>query len=79
MGEFELGRGKITAGKGNLRFRHGCSPLLLVFLPYPKAKRMSAKNAVMQKYFMSRVPRRSWMTRIAGINRRNFAGSLPTR
>jgi hypothetical protein len=51
MGEFELGRGKITAGKGNLRFRHGCSPLLLVFLPYPKAKRMSREKCSHAKIF----------------------------
>jgi hypothetical protein len=41
--EFKLGGSKITAGKGNLRMRHGCSPLLL-FLPYPKTKRMSRKK-----------------------------------
>jgi hypothetical protein len=31
--ELKLGKGQFTAGKENLRFRHGCSPLLLVPLP----------------------------------------------
>jgi murein endopeptidase len=34
---------------------------------------------VKQKYFTSRVPKRSWTTQIAGISRGNFAGSLPPR
>jgi hypothetical protein len=49
--EFELGRGKIPAGKGNPRFRHACSPLLLVFLPYPKAKTMSRTKCDQAKIF----------------------------
>jgi len=40
--EIELGSPKITAGKANLRLKHDCPPFLL-FLPYPKAKRMSRK------------------------------------
>jgi len=32
-----------------------------------------------ENIFRSRAPKRFWMIRIASINRRNFAGSLPPR
>ena len=70
--EFELGRGKITAGKGNLRFRHGCSPLLLASLPYPKAKRMSREKCSQANNFTSRVPKRSWMTQNVSRTPRDY-------
>jgi hypothetical protein len=35
---------RITAGKGNLRFRHGSSPLLLVSLPYLEGQGMSSEK-----------------------------------
>ena len=50
--ECELGRGKVTAGKGNLRFRHGCSPLLLVSLRYPERDRMSSEKCSQAKIFV---------------------------
>ena len=48
--EFEFGSFKITAREGNLRWEHDCSPLLL-FLPYPKAKRMSRTKCSQAKIF----------------------------
>jgi hypothetical protein len=44
MDEFEFGCGENATGKGNLRFRHGCSPLLLATLPYPEKERMSSEK-----------------------------------
>jgi len=38
--EFELGSPKVTTGKGNLRLKHACFPLLPL-LPYPERERMS--------------------------------------
>jgi hypothetical protein len=42
-----------------------------------KRRQCPAQNAIRQKYFRSRVPKRSWMTQIAGISRQNCAGSPP--
>jgi hypothetical protein len=49
--EFEFGSGKVTAREGNLRWQHDCSPFLL-FLPYPKAKRMSRTKCSQAKIFL---------------------------
>jgi len=48
--EFEVANPKITAREGNLRWEHDGSPLLL-FLSYPKAKRMSRKKCSQAKIF----------------------------
>jgi len=48
--ERKLGSTEITAREGNLRGKHSCSPLLL-FLPYPNAKRMSRKKCSQAKIF----------------------------
>jgi hypothetical protein len=54
MGEFELGRGKTAAGKGNLQFEHGCSPLVLALLPYPERESMSSEKCNEAKKFHER-------------------------
>jgi hypothetical protein len=73
--EFKLGSSKITAREGNFRWQYDSFPLLLS-LPYLKAKGMFRENALRLKYLMSPAPRRYWMIRIAGINRRSI-GARP--
>jgi len=40
--------------KGNLRFWHSCSPLLLVTLPYPETKRMFSETCNEAKKYHER-------------------------
>jgi len=53
--------------------------LLFFWFLYPirKERECPAKNAMKRRNFMSGVPRRSWMTQIAGISRQKCAGSPP--
>jgi hypothetical protein len=58
----------------------GMDVLLFSWFSYPirKERECPAQNALKRRNFMSGVPRRFWMTQIAGISRQECAGSPPS-